>query len=113
MSVIADRHCACRDRRRPAAWVTARLEDSVCFFLANKGIVGHADWSLVVEDARKVVRVRRKVRPRVPVGALTFYERPVVQALRAERPFAVPSSGVVRRVVPWTDRPPDFMALRR
>ncbi len=63
----------------------------MCFFLANKGIVGHARLESVVEDAGKVVRFAERFGRVYRLAHLTFYERPVVQALRAERPFAVPS----------------------
>jgi hypothetical protein len=66
--------------------------DWVCFFLANKGIVGHAQLAYVVEDGTRVVRHGEKFGRVYRLAHLTLYEQPVVQALRAARPFAVPSA---------------------
>jgi hypothetical protein len=89
-SVIADRHvlAVCdgdqaRGHGSPGDWV--------CFFLANKGIVGHAQLASVVENSENVVRHGEKFGRVYRLAHLTLYERPVVQALRAGRPFAVPS----------------------
>ena len=66
--------------------------DWVCFFLASKGIVGHAQLAYVVEDGASVVRHGEKFGQVYQLAHVTLYERPVVQALRAGRPFAIPSS---------------------
>ncbi len=65
--------------------------DWVCFFLASKGIVGHAQLASVVEDGGSVVRQSEKFGRVYRLAHVTMYERPVVQALRAGRPFAMPS----------------------
>jgi hypothetical protein len=67
--------------------------DWVCFFLANKGIVGHAQLAYLVEDGARVVRHGEKFGRVYRLAHLTLYEQPVVQALRAARPFALPSAG--------------------
>jgi hypothetical protein len=66
--------------------------DWVCFFLANKGIVGHAQLAYEVEDGARVVRHGEKFGRVYRLAHLTLYDQPVVQALRAGRPFAVPSA---------------------
>jgi hypothetical protein len=90
-SVIADRHILGvrdaeqgRGRGSPGDWV--------CFFLANKGIVGHAQLAYVVEDGAGAMRHGEKFSQVYQLAHVTIYERPVVQALRAGRPFAVPST---------------------
>ena len=92
-SVIADRHvlAVCDGNQTnghgsPGDWV--------CFFLANKGIVGHAQLASVVEHRATVVRQSEKFGQVYRLANLTLYERPVVQALRAGRPFAVPLGSV-------------------
>jgi hypothetical protein len=89
-SVIAERHLLAvsecdqgRGRGSPGDWV--------CFFLASKGIVGHAQLAYVVEDGASVVRQTEKFGRVYRLAHVTLYERPVVQALRAGRPFAIPS----------------------
>jgi hypothetical protein len=89
-SVIADRHVlgVCdgdqvRGHGSPGDWV--------CFFLASKGIVGHAQLASVVDNGASVVRFGEKFGRVYRLTHLTLYERPVVQALRAGRPFAIPS----------------------
>src|SRR5580765_1887614 len=90
-SVIADRHvlAVCdgeqvRGHGSPGDWV--------CFFLATKGIVGHAQLASLVDYGASVVRHGEKFGRVYRLANLTLYERPVVQALRAGRPFDVPSS---------------------
>jgi hypothetical protein len=88
-SVVADRHMlavadADDGRGSPGDWV--------CFFLAAKGIVGHAQLEYVVEDGASVVRQGEKFGQVYRLAHVTLYERPVVQALRAGRPFALPSN---------------------
>jgi hypothetical protein len=89
-SVVADRHVLAvsdgdqlRGHGSPGDWV--------CFFVANKGIVGHAQLGPVVERGASVVRHGEQFGQVYRLAHLTLYERPVVQALRAGRPFAVPS----------------------
>jgi hypothetical protein len=89
-SVIGDRHILPvwdgeqgRGRGSPGDWV--------CFFLTNKGIVGHAQLAYVIDDGSSVVRHGEKFSQVYQLAHLTLYQRPVVQALRAGRPFAVPT----------------------
>jgi len=87
-SVIGDRHVLAvsdGDQVRhgsPGDWV--------CFFLPNKGIAGHAQLASVVDHGPSVVRQGEKFGRVFRLAHITLYERPVVQALRAERPFEVP-----------------------
>jgi hypothetical protein len=92
-SVIAERHILPvwdidegRQRGSTGDWV--------CFFLASKGIVGHAQLAYVVEDGASVVRHGEKFGQVYQLAHVTLYERPIVQALRAGRPFALPSNAV-------------------
>jgi hypothetical protein len=64
--------------------------DWVCFFVPGKGIVGHAQLASIVEDATRVVRSPKRFSCVYRLADVTLYERPIVQALRADRPFAVP-----------------------
>jgi hypothetical protein len=73
-----------RDHGAPGDWV--------CFFLANRGIVGHAQLGYIVEDGTSVVRQGERFGRVFRLAHLTIYERPVVQALRAGRPFALPGN---------------------
>jgi len=110
-SVVADRHVLAvgdgdrvRDHGSPGDWV--------CFFLAGKGIVGHAQLAYLVEDGTNVVRHSEKFGRVYRLAHLTLYDRPVVQALRAGRPFAVPSSPALfagSRLTPIGRQ--DFLAL--
>jgi len=68
--------------------------DWVCFFLASKGIVGHAQLASVVEDGARLVRTGEKFGRVYRLAHLALYDRPVVQALRAGRPFAIPANAV-------------------
>jgi hypothetical protein len=109
--VIADRHvlAVCngehgREYGSPGDWV--------CFFLASKGIVGHAQLASVVEDGATVVRHGEKFGHVYRLAHLSLYERPVVEALRAGRPFAVPTGAAPLAgscLAPITRQ--DFMAL--
>jgi hypothetical protein len=92
-SVIADRHVLAVCDGNPING-HGSPGDWVCFFLANKGIVGHAQLASVVEHRATVVRQSEKFGQVYRLANLTLYERPVVQALRAGRPFAVPSGSV-------------------
>jgi hypothetical protein len=91
-SVVAERHVLAvsdgdqaRGHGSPGDWV--------CFFVANKGIVGHAQLASVVENGASIVRHGEKFGQVFRLAHLMLYERPVVQALRAGRPFAVPLGG--------------------
>jgi hypothetical protein len=91
-SVVADRHVLAvsdgdeaRGHGSPGDWV--------CFFVANKGIVGHAQLASVVENGGSIVRHGEKFGRVFRLAHVMLYERPVVQALRAGRPFAVPPGG--------------------
>jgi hypothetical protein len=64
--------------------------DWVCFFVPGKGIVGHAQLASTIEDSAKVVRHARRFSSVYRLASVTLYERPILQALRADRPFAVP-----------------------
>jgi hypothetical protein len=68
--------------------------DWVCFFLPGKGIVGHAQLMSIIEDSASVVRQASRFSRVYRLADVTLYEQPVVQALRAERPFAVPPANV-------------------
>jgi hypothetical protein len=110
-SVIADRHVLAvnggdqiHGHGSPGDWV--------CFFLANKGIVGHAQLAAVVERRATVVRQSERFGQVYRLANLTLYERPVVQALRAGRPFAVPSGSTpVAGSCLTPIAPQDFTAL--
>jgi hypothetical protein len=64
--------------------------DWVCFFVPGKGIVGHAQLASIIEESAKVVRHARRFSSVYRLASVTLYERPILQALRADRPFAVP-----------------------
>jgi hypothetical protein len=64
--------------------------DWVCFFVPGKGIVGHAQLASIIEDSAKVVRHARRFSSVYRLASVTLYDRPILQALRADRPFAVP-----------------------
>jgi len=110
-SVVADRHVLAvgdgdrvRDHGSPGDWV--------CFFLAGKGIVGHAQLAYLVEEGTSAVRHAEKFGRIYRLAHLTLYDRPVVQALRAGRPFAVPSGPALfagSRLTPIGRQ--DFLAL--
>lgn len=86
--------------------------DWVCFFLQEKGIVGHAQLMSVIEDGASVVRHASRFSRVYRLADVTLYEQPVVQALRAERPFAVPAADVPLAGACLTPiAKPDFLAL--
>jgi hypothetical protein len=64
--------------------------DWVCFFLPGKGIVGHAQLASIVENGGAVVRNASQFSCVYRLSHVELYEEPIVQALRAGRPFAVP-----------------------
>jgi hypothetical protein len=64
--------------------------DWVCFFLPGKGIVGHAQLMSAIEDGTPVVRQASRFSRVYRLADVTLYDQPVVKALRAERPFALP-----------------------
>jgi hypothetical protein len=68
--------------------------DWVCFFLPGKGIVGHAQLASVVADSASVVRNAAQFSCVYRLMHVEMYEEPIVQALRAGRPFAVPPADV-------------------
>lgn len=68
--------------------------DRVCFFIPDKGIVGHAQLTSIVEDGASVVRHASRFSRIHRLDDILLYEQPVVAALRAERPFAVPPGDV-------------------
>jgi hypothetical protein len=64
--------------------------DWVCFFLPGKGIVGHAQLASVIDNSGSVVRNAAQFSCVYRLSHVELYEEPIVQALRAGRPFAVP-----------------------
>jgi hypothetical protein len=68
--------------------------DWVCFFLPGKGIVGHAQLASVVDNSGSVVRDAAQFSCVYRLSHVELYEEPIVQALRAGRPFAVPPADV-------------------
>jgi hypothetical protein len=64
--------------------------DRVCFFVPRRGIVGHAQLMSIVEDAAGIVPHANRFTRIYRLADVTLYDQPVVQALRAERPFALP-----------------------
>jgi MFS family permease len=66
----------------------------LCFFVPGKGIVGHAQLASIIEDSAKVVRHARRFSSVYRLASVALYERPILQALRADRPFAVPPPDV-------------------
>lgn len=65
--------------------------DWVCFFVPDKGMVGHAQLASVVTNSATVLRNASAFNCVYRLSHVELYDEPVVQALRAERPFAVPS----------------------
>ena len=68
--------------------------DWVCFFLPGKGIAGHAQLASVVDNSDRVVRNATQFSCVYRLSHVELYEEPIVQALRAGRPFAVPPADV-------------------
>ena len=68
--------------------------DWVCFFLPGKGIVGHAQLASVIDNSGSVVRNATQFSCVYRLAHVELYEEPIVQALRAGRPFAVPPADV-------------------
>ena len=68
--------------------------DWVCFFLPGKGIVGHAQLASIVEHSASVVRNAAQFSRVYNLSHVALYQEPIVQALRAGRPFAVPPADV-------------------
>ncbi len=68
--------------------------DWVCFFLPGKGIAGHAQLASVVDDSATVVRNAAQFSCVYRLSHVELYDEPIVQALRAGRPFAVPPADV-------------------
>jgi hypothetical protein len=64
--------------------------DWVCFFLPGKGIVGHAQLASVIDNSGSVVRNAAQFSCVYRLSHVELYEEPIVQALRAGRPFALP-----------------------
>lgn len=92
-SVISERRvlaiCPCgklRAEGSPGDWVG--------FFVPGKGLVGHAQLASIVEDSTKVVRHARRFSCVYWLERVTLYEQPIREALRADRPFAVPPADV-------------------
>ncbi len=68
--------------------------DWVCFFLPGKGIAGHAQLASIVDDSTTVVRNAAQFSCVYRLSHVELYDEPIVQALRAGRPFAVPPADV-------------------
>jgi hypothetical protein len=68
--------------------------DWVCFFLRGKGIVGHAQLASVIDNSGSVVRNAAQFSCVYRLSHVELYDEPIVQALRAGRPFAVPPRDV-------------------
>jgi len=69
--------------------------DWVCFFVPAKGIVGHAQLSSIVEKGATVIRNADRFSRVYRLADVEVYEEPIVQALRAQRPFVVPPPDVM------------------
>jgi hypothetical protein len=67
--------------------------DWVCFFVPDKGMVGHAQLASVVTNSASVVRNASVFDCVYRLSHVELYDEPIVQALRAGRPFAVPLEG--------------------
>jgi hypothetical protein len=90
-SVIANRHVLAISHAGRLPSHQGAPGDWVCFFVPRKGIVGHARLASLVEDSAKVVRDGRRFSCVYRLADLTLYERrPIIQALRNDRPFSVP-----------------------
>jgi hypothetical protein len=64
--------------------------DWVCFFVADRGIVGHAQLESVIANGPSVVRDADRFSRVYRLAQVALYAQPIVQALRASRPFTVP-----------------------
>jgi hypothetical protein len=89
-SVIAQRRILAISGAPGSTSDQASPGDWVCFFVPRTGIVGHAQLGATIEDSAKVVRHARRFSRVYRLSDVALYDRPVVQALRADRPFAVP-----------------------
>ena len=69
--------------------------DWVCFFVPARGIVGHAQLASIVEDGVPVIRNADRFSRIYRLADVEVYEEPIVQALRAQRPFFVPPPDVL------------------
>jgi hypothetical protein len=69
--------------------------DWVCFFVPAKGIVGHAQLASIVDDGPAVIRNANRFSRVYRLADVEVYEEPIVQALRAQRPFIVPPPDVM------------------
>jgi hypothetical protein len=68
--------------------------DWVCFFLPSQGIVGHAQLEAVVDDGASLIRNADRFSRVYRLTKVEVYDEPIVQALRAQRPFVVPPAEV-------------------
>jgi hypothetical protein len=90
-SVIAERHVLAISHAGRLPSHQGAPGDWVCFFVPRKGIVGHAQLASVIEDSAKVVRDAGRFSCVYRLAHVTLYERrPIIQALRNDRPFSVP-----------------------
>jgi hypothetical protein len=69
--------------------------DWVCFFVPARGIVGHAQLASIVDDGVPVIRNADRFSRIYRLADVEVYEEPIVQALRAQRPFFVPPPDVL------------------
>jgi hypothetical protein len=91
-SVIAHRRVLAVSRTR-GSHGQGSAGDWVGFFLADKGIVGHAQLASVVEDGASVIRHAERFSRVYRLAHVTLYAQPIVEAMRSGRPFAVPPPG--------------------
>ncbi len=112
-SVIADRHVLAISHAGRLPSHQGAPGDWVCFFVPRKGIVGHAQLASAIEDGARVVRDTGRFTRVYRLAHVTLYERrPIIQALRNDRPFSVPPADLPLAgpcLAPITRQ--DFLAL--
>lgn len=69
--------------------------DWVCFFVPGQGVVGHAQFDSIVENPATVIRNADRFSRVYRLNEVEIYEEPIVEALRAPRPFVVPPIDVM------------------
>ncbi len=68
-------------------------DDWVCFFLPTRGMVGHAQLLSIVDRGVPVIRNGDLYHRVFRLAHVEIYDEPVVAAMRADRPFRIPSDG--------------------
>lgn len=63
--------------------------DWVCFFVVDRGIVGHAQLASLIADAATLVRQAERFNRVYQLAQLSIYAQPIVDALHATKPFTV------------------------